>query len=632
MNQKVKIPAGATALSSDLLNRVKAFNRDELSWLSGYCQGLCDGRADGLSKDELATKKQLAGSNDKTKLSIDGIADPEQSENKPNPIILYASQTGNAQKIAESLNASFSNKGIDAEISSVGEFNPKNLKRHSHIFLVTSTHGEGEPPDDAIEFLEFIQGKRAPEMPNSQFAILALGDSSYQYFCQTGKDFEQAFNRLGAKSIIDRVDCDLDFELSAKQWVNLLFEKIEVSITTAQSAGSIELHSAITELDGLELATVDPVYSRSNPFTGAIIQNQRITANDSNKTVHHIEISLQDSALSYQPGDSLGILAKNNQSLVNKILAASQLFGDEKIEFKGKIKTIQQALVEDLEITLVNPNLIKNYSELVALESGEKATLLKEIAENEFKEWVKNHQLLDLLLFAKVPLKPQQLVDLLKPVKPRIYSIASSLQANPEEAHLTVSLKQSSNENAMRYGSASQYLVETLAEDEPVQLFIESNHRFKLPNDSSPIIMIGPGTGIAPFRAFLQQRELSFPKSDNWLFFGNPNFNSDFLYQLEIQKYLKQGLLTRLDLAFSRDQAEKVYVQDRLLQNAAEVWRWLNEENAYLYVCGDVNHMAKDVNQTLLEIISLKGNLSSEEANSYLKKLKKENRYQRDVY
>lgn len=614
MNKKVNFPVNVHPVSTELLDAVHAYDSQELLWLSGYCSGLAKGRHD-------QSFEQLANS-----------ADGQPKVNQPSSVslktvVLYGSQTGNAQKIAESLFDSLDKNGIPVELTNVSDFNIKNLTKYQIILLVVSTHGEGEPPDDAIDFYDLIKSKRAPKLDNVQHAVLGLGDSSYEFFCQTGKEFDEALIKLGSKALLERVDCDLDYEANVDQWIGRLVAKT----VTISSPAEVSFSDGATS-DKKDSQLNGTQYTKENPFTATILSNQKITGKGSGKCVHHIEISLENSGIQYLPGDSIGIWAKNNLQLVNEILNLTSLDGEEFVSIKNDSKSLRQALIENFEITLINKGFIKSYSELVVLEDNQSADRLLETTMLDYSSYIKKHQILDVIALAPIVLKAQQLLDLLKPIKPRIYSLSSSLEANEEEAHITVGLKESVNEKAIRRGVASEFLIERLQEDDEVLVFIETNKRFKLPADKQPVIMIGPGTGIAPFRAFLQQRQHCSASGENWLFFGNPNFNTDFLYQLELQKYHQQGLLTHLDLAFSRDQNEKIYVQDRLLNHAANIWQWIDDKKAALYVCGDMNRMAKDVENALVQIISEQGDKSTQQAKDYLKTLRKENRYQRDVY
>lgn len=631
VNRKVDFPQSALPLAGDLLFQLQQFEAKELYWLSGYASGLADAKTPSAQQ------------------SLEGILPAASTPNTPKQKrvvkkkvvkaaalktqVLYASQSGNSQKVAESLHQSLSQKGLEANLASVADFKPAKLKDQQLILMVAATHGEGEPPDDAMDFHETVLGKRAPKLAGAKHAVLSLGDSSYEFFCQTGKDFDQAFAKAGSQELLPREDLDVDFEADADAWILKVVEKVSELAgegETIEVEELVEVDDDGQELAGADIATENEapaiVYTKDNPFTATILDNQKITGRGSTKHINHIEISLEGSGIQYQPGDSLGIWPKNDASSVDAILKLTELSGDERVDYKGQSKNVRSLLSENLEITLLNKGFIQAYAEIVNNES------LKKIADENFAQFASNHQVVDVFNIAPTQLTAEQLVSLLKPIKPRMYSIASSLSATPDEVHLTVGLKAAENENGDRFGAASYFLIESLQEDDEVLVFVAENRHFKLPLDDKPVIMIGPGTGIAPFRSFLQERQEQGAQSDSWLLFGNPHFNTDFLYQTELQDFLNDKTLSKLDVAFSRDQDNKIYVQDRLRENAQELWQWINEKNAAIYVCGDMSRMAKDVEATLLQTFSAQGDLSEEQAKDYLKSLKKTNRYQRDVY
>ncbi len=625
MNKKLEFPQGSKPVSNELvglLDRVQECDSDQLFWLSGYCSGIAAER----------NQVNVSKSSGVKSLTENNFQEDSKTNVALKTMVLYGSQTGNGQSLADSLMTNLSHRGLSAEISSLNEFKSKQIKQQQIVLLIASTHGEGEPPDDAIEFHDFIHSKRAPSLSGLKHAVLALGDSSYEQFCQTGKDFDNAFTKLGSEQLLERLDCDLDYESSANEWIDRVVEKI-ASLSPADSDSSANVNdNANAQNISVSMNSNGSLYDKNNPFKAMILANQKITGRGSVKEINHIEISLEGSDISYLPGDSLGVWARNNQNTVGTILSICQLNAEQEIEFKGKTQSIEKALTESLEISLINKGFVNKYAEIVEKNSPKKAKHIKSIAAQNYSGYIKNHQIVDILASGNIALDAQQLVDLLKPIKPRMYSISSSLEANPDEVHITVALKEDVNEKSILKGTASQFLIESSSEDDELLVFVETNKRFKLPSSDTPIIMIGPGTGIAPFRAFLQEREEKSATGDNWLFFGNPNFNTDFLYQVELQKYVKDGVLTHFDVAFSRDQEDKIYVQDRLLENANNVWHWLADKSASIYVCGDMNHMAKDVDKALLKIISQQGNKSKVQAEEFLKLLKKENRYQRDVY
>ena len=627
MNKKVDFPRTAYPISNEVLEALEQFEQQELSWLSGYCAGLAKGRQNEEDNRSTSLSSELPALDNTSSGASSLISDTVATVQ-----ILYASQTGNAKAVAENLFDSFKNNyannpRLEFGIENTNNFKPKSLASKQLLILVASTHGEGEPPDDAIEFLEQLKGKRAPNLNGVQHAVLGLGDSSYEFFCQTGKDFEQQLNKLGSTALVERVDCDLDYETQVEQWISDLNEKalslIGDELVQKSGAASAQPQSVVA---------AEKHVSKSNPYTASILANQQITASDSDKRVHHIELSIEDSEISYLPGDGVGIWAKNDSKTVDEILKLSGLRRQQQVEYKGQQFEVYDLLLERLEISLISKDFVKNYYEIAKQKAAANVERLKDILSTSFSDFVKHNQVADVLSVAPIELEAQQLVDLLKPIKPRVYSIASSQQANPDEIHITVKLVANKNDKTVRKGTASRFLIEELQEDQEVMIYIEENHRFRLPEADRDILMVGPGTGIAPFRAFLQEREEQNATGKNWLFFGNSHFNSEFLYQLEIQSYLKSGVLNQLSLAFSRDQAEKVYVQDKMRANAASIWQWIDQQKAHFYVCGDMNFMAKDVEQTLLEIIQSQGNFSLEQANDYLKELRKTGRYQRDVY
>ena len=369
-------------------------------------------------------------------------------------------------------------------------------------------------------------------------------------------------------------------------------------------------------------------YTKQNPYLAQVVTNQKITGRDSGKDVRHIEIDLGDSGLTYQAGDALGVYFSNCPTLVSEIVKAVGLTGYETVTLGDLTMPLQEALVDHFEITASNPQQVEKIAALSGSKKLEKLVQDK----NKLREYANQTQLVDVLLEKKVKLKPEDLLGLLRKITPRLYSIASSQEEVGEEVHLTVGLVAYAQGSHLRFGGASGFLAHRAEEAEHVRVFVEHNNHFKLPeDDAAPVIMVGPGTGIAPFRAFIQEREARGAQGKNWLFFGDRTFTQDFLYQVEWQKYLKAGVLDQIDLAFSRDQANKVYVQDKLLAQGAAIWQWL-EQGAYFYVCGDATHMAKDVHQALLDIVKTHGQKSPSEAEQYLNDLRKAKRYQKDVY
>ncbi|KGJ94499.1 assimilatory sulfite reductase (NADPH) flavoprotein subunit [Colwellia psychrerythraea] len=538
--------------------------------------------------------------------------------------ILYASQTGNAKGVASKLEQSAKTAGINVVLKNIADYKAKALKNESHLLIVASTNGEGEAPDDAIEFHEYLLGKKAPKLPNLSYSVLALGDSSYEFFCQTGKDFDERLKALGAKQVSPRVDCDVDYDSDCESWTASIVESLKDELTQS-SAG-------IAPVIDLPTSGAESQYSKQNPYEAEFSLSQKITGRDSAKDVRHIEIDLGESGLTYQVGDALGVWFENDAALVADLIATLSLTGEEKVKLKvngaNQVFTLTDALTTQLEITQTAPAFVEFWAKI----SGDKALTKIAADKNTAREYAGEHQIIDVVKAAKTEIDPQFFVESLRKITPRLYSIASAQAEVEEEVHLTVGLVSFDTNGEPRTGGASSFLANRLEEGQKVRVFVEHNDNFRLPqSDDTPVIMIGPGTGVAPFRAFMQEREARDASGDNWMFFGDQTFTQDFLYQVEWQNYLKSGLLTRMDVAFSRDQAEKVYVQDRLKEQASDVFAWL-ERGAHLYICGDANRMAKDVHQTLVEIIQEHGKLSAEQAEDYLKSLRSNKRYQKDVY
>ncbi len=595
-NPLQRATARFTNIDGELLQKVSNLGPSELLFLAGYCAGLAE-----HSPAQLNAVVTPSAANELSKGS------------QLKALILYASQTGNAQEIAESLQQSLESKGCKTNLESTLDIKLARLKDYALIVVIASTHGEGEPPDDAIDFYEAVLSKKAPSLNGVKHAVLGLGDSSYEFFCQTAKDFDSALLKLGSVPLIERLDCDVDYQQEALNWTTQLVGAIaDIQPPTLTSPATVE-------------NIIQFPYSKEKPFAATLLIIQKLTARGSIKDTYHLEIDLAGSGLSYGPGDALGVWADNDKALVKEILAELNIESQARVRFKDEEFSVEELLRKKLEITLLNKGLI----EALATVGGSQKLL--EITETYYSDYIRNHQLIDVLKLANVTLEAQQLVAMLKPLKPRLYSISSSIDENPEEVHITLNHLQDENENGIRYGQASHFLTRQLEEGDKVNVYVERNKNFKLPSSDKAIIMVGPGTGIAPFRSFLQQREAEQAKGRNWLFFGNPNFNTDSLYQTELQKHLKSGLLTQIDVAFSRDQEQKIYVQDRLRENAAQVWQWL-EQGAFFYVCGDMSRMAKEVELALLQIIEQQGNNTQAQAKDYLKQLKKQARYQRDVY
>ncbi|WP_028863221.1 assimilatory sulfite reductase (NADPH) flavoprotein subunit [Psychromonas aquimarina] len=536
--------------------------------------------------------------------------------------ILYGSQTGNSKGVAEQLADQAAAKGLTFRLVSMADYKVKSIKDESHLLIVVSTNGEGEAPDDAIDLHQFLVTKKAPKLENLKFAVLGLGDSSYEFFCQTGKDFEQRISALGAEIILERLDADVDYEQVTQAWFDQALAKVE---ETLEKGGASAVPAAVSAVPAAANK-----YDKHKPFSASLISSQKITGDKSAKDVSHIEIDLEGSDLTYSAGDALGVWFENDEAVVDALIAKLGLSAEKQIQLEDRNITLKKALTADFELTGTHPAFVEAYAELT-----NNAQLLK-LAEdkNALRDFANNHQIIDIVTAdGNEAVTEDNFTALLRRISPRLYSIASSQSEVDQEVHLTVGAVTFENaQGDLRGGGASTFLSHRIEEGAAVKVFIEDNHNFRLPADpDTAVIMVGPGTGIAPFRAFMQERDAADASGKNWLLFGEQTFNEDFLYQTEWQAHLKSGLLSRLDLAFSRDQAEKIYVQDRLKENAAEVYQWL-EDGAHFYVCGDANRMAKDVHNTLIEIISEQGKKSPEQAKENLNELRKAKRYQRDVY
>lgn len=534
--------------------------------------------------------------------------------------LLSASQTGNARRIAEQLRDDLLAAGQQVNLVNAGDYKFKQIAQEKLLVIVTSTQGEGEPPEEAVALHKFLNSKKAPKLSQTAFAIFGLGDTSYEFFCQCGKDFDQRLAELGGERLLDRVDADVEYADAAAQWRKQLVDILQARLP-AQASAPASATGAVNEI-------VSSPYTKEAPLSASLAVNQKITGRDSDKDVRHLEIDLGESGLRYKPGDALGVWYENDPTLVQELLTLAGLNGDESVQIDGRDLPLSEALQKHLELTINTAQIAAEYGKL----SGDARLLALAESKSDLLHYAQTTPIVDMLRQAPQRLSAEQLLALLRPLTPRLYSIASSQAENESEVHITVGVVRYDIDGVARAGGASSFLADRLEEDGEVRVFIEHNDNFRLPaNPDAPVIMIGPGTGIAPFRAFMQQRESDGATGKNWLFFGNPHFTEDFLYQVEWQRYVKDGLLTHIDLAWSRDQKQKVYVQDKLRAQGQEVWRWL-EEGAHVYVCGDASRMAKDVEQALLDIVAEYGQMDSETADDYLSELRIARRYQRDVY
>ena len=591
-------------LPTEILNLLPTLTPLQLAWLSGYAWSQASGVEQPLVGQHLAANL--------TALSAEPFS----------ITVLSGSQTGNAKSVADKVAAELTEAGIAVKRVALKDYKAKTIADEKYLLLVTSTQGEGEPPEEGVVLHKLLNGKKTPKLTELQFAVLGLGDSSYPNFCQAGKDFDQRFAELGATRLFERVDADLDYSATAEQWIRDIVAIIKEK--AAQASPVVQSIATATTA----LVAKESQYNKANPFPATLITNQKITGRQSDKDVRHLEFDLAGSDLHYQAGDALGVWFDNDPKLVDEVLSLAQIDPTTEVTIEGKAQTISTALLSHLELTQNTPAFVKGYA---ALANNEQLNDL--VADNQaLQELVLRTPIVDVLHKFPAKLTAEQLVSLLCPLTPRLYSISSSPAEVGEEVHLTVGVVRFEHEGRARSGAASSFLADRVEEDGAVRVFVEHNDNFRLPNDmTKPIIMVGSGTGVAPFRAFMQQRVADEASGKNWLIFGNPHFASDFLYQTEWQQFAKEGFLHKYDFAWSRDQEKKIYVQDKIRENSTALWQWL-QEGAYFYVCGDASKMAKDVEQALLDVIAKEGNLSPDEAEDYLNELREEKRYQRDVY
>ncbi len=511
---------------------------------------------------------------------------PAAAEKRP-LLIAYGSQSGNAECLAKKLGREAAGRGFATQVASLDSLQSGDLVKHQNLLLITSTWGEGDMPDNAVSFWDTInQNGSSPQLGGVKYSVLALGDKNYtDTFCLAGRKFDERLEQLGAQRVHPRVECDVEFDEPAKEWSDAALVALlegSAGVSPVQTTSTIADRSEPKEESG---------YSKKNPFPAKLIANIKLNSERSSKDTRHIAFSLTGSDLNYVTGDALGVRVQNDPELVKSVIAAHQLDADTPVQLPdGGLAPLHEALGNHYEVR-----------SLLGISPEKSPT-------------------------------PDEFIDSLKKLQPRLYSIASSLKAHPDEVHLCVAAVRYEKDGVKHQGVASTFLADRLALGDTTGLFIHTAKHFRVPaNGDTPIIMVGPGTGIAPFRAFLEERQATGAKGKNWLFFGDQKRDHDFLYHDEIVAWVKSGHLTRLDTAFSRDQEQKVYVQNRMTDAGSELWQWL-EEGAHFYVCGDASRMAKDVDAALHQIIEKHGSKSPEDAAAYVAEMKKSKRYARDVY
>lgn len=592
---------------------------EQKMWFSGYItatqhiSGSTTGEAMGGATSDESAANLPSGS------AQSNVAQPKARD----ITVLYGSETGNAQGVAEMFGERLQGLGHTVEVKGMDEIKPRNIKKVEDLFIVTATHGEGDPPDNAIELHEFLHGRKAPKLEGVRFSVLALGDQSYDHFCQTGKDFDAKLEELGAERLYERIDCDVDYDEDAEKWIAKVIDALNEE--TGSTAQAEEVVSETIQSEKQQK------HSKANSFYAEVLENINLNGRGSAKETRHIELLLEDFNEEYEPGDCLVVLPENDPELVKQLIETLEWDPEQDIvinEDEDKM-TLQDALTRHFEITRLTKPLVQKAATLFNNDELAK----KETDSDWIKSYIDGRDLIDLIQdFKPDGLKPDDLYAMLRKLPPREYSIASSYQAAPDEVHITVGAVRYQAHGRDRSGVCSIQLAERIEPGDTVPIYLKHNPNFKFPKDEeTPVIMIGPGTGVAPFRSYMQEREELELEGNTWLFFGNQHFRTDFLYQTEWQSWLEDGYLERMDVAFSRDTDDKVYVQHKIKENAKLFNEWL-ERGASIYVCGDEKYMAKDVHEAIKQVISQERQISEDDAEEFLKQLKRDKKYQRDIY
>lgn len=626
--QPLPAPVLTPAQLEQLTGLATSLNQEQAIWVSGYFAG--------LSSSGTATLPSPNG----TVVAAGVDAEPGSLTTTQLVTILFATETGNSKDLAAQLAEAARKKGIDTNVVDAADYKVRSLKDEQTLLVIAATHGEGDPPQTALDFFEFLEGRKAPKLPQLRYAVLALGDSTYEHYCGAGRRIDERLAELGAERLADRCECDVDYEDDAVEWITRIVDDLAASKPAGASAAPAVTVGATLNgtpgpglnghLNGHTNGAAASAFSKKNPFPAPIMDNIVLTGRGSTKETRHFELSLEGSGFDYRPGDVLGVVPQNDPALVATLLERLSLGGDAEVAVKKETTSLAEALTSHFEITAATPRFLESWGEVSG--ADELRSLAGPDRAKERTAFLQQHHVLDIVDRFPVPgVEAEAFIAGLRPLQPRLYSIASSLEAAPDEVHLTVSTVRYSLHDRERTGVASGYLAGLTDDEATVPVYVQSNEHFHLPDDDTPIIMIGAGTGVAPYRSFMQEREARGAEGGSWLFFGERNFRSDFLYQVEWQDLLKTGVLSRIDLAFSRDGEDKVYVQDRLRERGRDLYSWL-EDGAWLYVCGDAAQMAPDVHSALVGLISEHGGFDQDGAEEYLAEMRRDRRYRLDVY
>lgn len=598
---------------------------EQQHWLSGYLlnpatTSVSDNKTDIQENEAGITETETSTSTDQS------VSEPVSASTEPLDVhVLYGTETGNAEEIAETFETKLNSQNLNVHLWDMDDFPRDSLPEVEHLFIICSTQGVGEPPINALDLYDYLHGDDAPQLDQVNFAVLALGDQDFPDFCQAGKDFDHILGQLGANRVADRVDCDFDYEETAEQWITNMIELLtQASSNTNEETPSVENEDVTIE-------EPQAPYSKSNPFQAEVLKNTILTQPEASREVRHLEISLEGYREAYEPGDSLVVIPQNDPVLVNQLIDALNWDAETPIQMNDSdsMRSLKEALTHDFEIAKLTPVLMKNAAELLG------NPMLN--ANIQKSEWVQNYiygkDVIDLIRdFTPVALEPNMLPQLLRKLPPREYSIASSNKVNPNSVHITVRVVKYEAHRRERFGVCSVQLADRTSVGDKLPVYLKKNPNFKFPYDTeTPVIMIGAGTGIAPYRAYLQERAYLNLKGEQWLIFGNQNYHHDFLYKDDLEQWLEEGVLSKLDLAFSRETENKIYVQHRIEENSAEFYKWI-QAGATIYLCGNKDEMASGVHESLIKVLIKEGNLDETEAEAYLTEMIKNQRYQRDVY